>query len=124
MDDRRKGFPTKEMLECKVEGIRISNFLSFFERETGKIQLDALQPSHLIFGENFQGALLKRIVKRLLDVGASVVLLALTWPLMLGATLAIWIESGFRGPILYRQTRVGFNERLLSHQIPQHVHGR
>jgi FlaA1/EpsC-like NDP-sugar epimerase len=74
MDDRRKGFPIKEMLECKVEGIRISNFLSFFERETGKIQLDALQPSHLIFGGNFQGALFKRIVKRLLDVGASVVL--------------------------------------------------
>ncbi len=112
MDDRRKGFPLKEMLECKVEGIRISNFLSFFERETGKIQLDALQPSHLIFGENFQGALLKQIVKRLSDVSASMLLLALTWPIMLLAALAIWIESGFHGPILYRQTRVGLNGRL------------
>lgn len=112
MDDRRKGFPMQEMLECKVEGIRISNFLSFFERETGKIQLDALQPSHLIFGENFQGALLKRIVKRLSDVGASLVLLALAWPFMVLAALAIWIESGLRGPILYRQTRVGLNGRL------------
>ena len=112
MDDRRKGFPTKEMLECKVEGIRISNFLSFFERETGKIQLDALHPSHLIFGENFQRALLKQIVKRLLDIGASALLLALAWPIMLLAALAIWIESGFRGPILYQQTRVGLNGQL------------
>ena len=112
MDDRRKGFPLKEVLECKIEGIRISNFLSFFERETGKVQLNALQPSHLIFGENFQGALLKQIVKRLSDVGTSVLLLALTWPIMLLAALAIWIESGFHGPILYRQTRVGLNGRL------------
>lgn len=114
MDDRRKGFPINEMLECKVEGIRITNFLSFFERETGKIQLDALRPSNLIFGENFQGALLKRIVKRLSDIGASLLLLALTWPIMLLAALAIWIESGFRGPILYRQIRVGLNGRLFN----------
>ena len=100
------------MLECKVEGIRISNFLSFFERETGKIQLDALQPSHLIFGENFQGALLKRIVKRLFDIVASLILLAVAWPFMVLAALAIWIESGLRGPILYQQTRVGLNGRL------------
>lgn len=112
MDDRRKGFPLKEILECKVEGIRISNFLNFFERETGKVQLDALQPSHLIFGENFQGALLKRIIKRLFDVVASVLLLALAWPVMLLAALAIWIESGFHGPIFYRQTRVGLNGQL------------
>ncbi len=111
MDDRRKGFPIEEMLECKVEGIRISNYLSFFERETGKIQLDALRPSNLIFAENFQGALLKRIVKRLSDIGASVLLLALVWPIMGLAALAIWIESGLRGPILYRQTRVGLNSR-------------
>jgi sugar transferase (PEP-CTERM system associated) len=111
MDDRRKGFPMEEILECKVEGIRISHFLSFFERETGKIQLQALRPSNLIFGENFQGALLKRIVKRLSDIGASLLLLALTWPIMALATLAIWIESGLRGPILYRQVRVGLNGR-------------
>ncbi len=114
MDDRRKGFPIEEVLECKVEGIRISNFLSFFERETGKIQLNALRPSNLIFAENFQGALLKRIVKRLSDVGASLFLLALVWPIMLLAALAIWIESGLRGPILYRQTRVGLNGRLFN----------
>ena len=46
------------------------------------------------------------------DIVTSLLLLGLTWPLMLGATLAIWLESGCRGPILYRQTRVGFDDRL------------
>ena len=46
------------------------------------------------------------------DVTVSLLLLALTWPLMLTAVLAIWLESGGHGPILYRQTRVGFRDRL------------
>jgi len=111
-DDRRKGFPAEQVLECKIRGFKISGFLHFYERETGKIQLDALRPSNLIFASGFRRALLKQAVKRLFDIVASLLLLALAWPFMLGATLAIWIESGFRGPILYRQTRVGFNEHL------------
>ena len=109
MDDRRKGFPVDEVLGCKVEGISISAFLNFFERETGKIQLDALRPSNMIFADGFQKALFNSTVKRLFDVVASLLLLAVTWPFMLLATLAIWIESGGRGPILYRQTRIGRN---------------
>ena len=111
-DDRRKGFPAEQILECKIRGFKISGFLHFYERETGKIQLDALRPSNLIFASGFRRVLLKQAVKRLFDIVASLLLLALAWPFMLGATLAIWIESGFRGPILYRQTRVGFNEHL------------
>lgn len=111
-DDRRKGFPAEQILECKTQGFKISSFLDFYERETGKIHLDALRPSNLIFSEGFQQALFKQAIKRLFDVASSLLLLALIWPLMLGATLAIWIESGFRGPILYRQTRIGLNERL------------
>ncbi len=112
MDDRRKGFPLDEVFECRMQGTIISNFLAFYERETGKIQLDALRPSNLIFSDGFQLALLKRTMKRLFDLAASSLLLALAWPIMLFAALAIWIESGGRGPILYRQTRVGFNEHL------------
>ena len=111
-DDRRKGFPAEQVLECKIRGFKISGFLHFYERETGKIQLDALHPSNLIFASGFRRALRKQAVKRLFDITASLLLLTLAWPFMLGATLAIWIESGFRGPILYRQTRVGFNEHL------------
>ncbi|HNW79372.1 MAG TPA: TIGR03013 family PEP-CTERM/XrtA system glycosyltransferase [Candidatus Competibacteraceae bacterium] len=112
MDDRRKGFPADEVLECKINGVRVSNFLSFYERQTGKIQLDALRPSNMIFSSGFRQAHRKQLAKRLFDIVTSLLLLGLTWPLMLGATLAIWLESGCRGPILYRQTRVGRGERL------------
>ncbi len=111
MDDRRKGFPLDEVLECKFDGIQISTFLTFFERQSGKIQLDALRPSNLIFADGFQVALVNRMVKRLFDLLVSSLLLALAAPLMVCAALAVWLESRFAGPILYRQTRVGFNGR-------------
>ncbi len=107
MDDRRKGFPVDAVLECKMQGMMVSSFLSFFERESGKIELDALRPSNLIFADGLHAALLKRFAKRGFDLIASLALLAITWPIMVLATLAIWIESGGRGPILYRQVRVG-----------------
>ena len=109
MDDRRKGFPIDEVLECKLEGIKVSNFLNFFEQQSGKIQLDALRPSNLIFADGFQLAMVNWLVKRLFDIVTSSVLLALASPIMLLTALAIWLESGCRGPIFYWQTRVGFN---------------
>ncbi|WP_169247486.1 TIGR03013 family XrtA/PEP-CTERM system glycosyltransferase [Candidatus Competibacter phosphatis] len=112
MDDRRKGFPIDEILSCKINGVAISHFLGFFERQTGKVQLEALRPSSIIFAEGFQGMGLRSTVKRMFDVTVSLLLLALTWPLMLVAVLAIWLESGGHGPILYRQSRVGFKDRL------------
>jgi len=109
MDDRRKGFPLDEVLECRLDGIQVSNFLNFFEKQSGKIQLDAVRPSNFIFGDHFQLALLNRVGKRLFDLLASTLLLVLASPFMALTVLAIWLESGCRGPILYRQTRVGFN---------------
>ena len=109
MDDRRKGFPIDEVLECKLEGVKVSNFLNFFEQQSGKIQLDALRPSNLIFADGFQLAMVNWLVKRLFDIVTSSVLLALASPIMLLTALAIWLESGCRGPIFYWQTRVGFN---------------
>lgn len=112
VDERRNSLPVDELLECKVNGLQITEFLTFFERETGKIRLDALQPSSMIFSDGFQQALLQALSKRLFDVGAAIILLTITWPIMLLVALAIWIESGFRGPILYRQERVGKNEKI------------
>jgi sugar transferase (PEP-CTERM system associated) len=112
VDERRKSLPVDQLLECKVNGLQVTEFLTFFERETGKIRLDALQPSSMIFSDGFQQALFQAISKRLFDIGAAVILLATTWPVMLVVALAIWIESGLRGPILFRQERVGKNEHI------------
>ena len=105
VDDRRVNFPIKEIVECRLIGIEILDILSFIERQCGKILLENLNPSWLIFSEGFHHGMLRAVWKRIFDVTASVALLAVAWPFMLLAALAVRLES--RGPVLYRQERVG-----------------
>ena len=51
MDDRRNGFPIAELLQCRLAGIDVTELLTFLERETGRVRLDVLNPSWLIFGK-------------------------------------------------------------------------
>lgn len=110
IDDRRKGFPVDAILECKMNGIQVSDLVDFFERETRKIQLEALHPSSLIFSDGFSHAVLSNYGKRAFDVCASLILLAFAWPVMIVTAISIWLESG--GPVLYRQERVGRNGKV------------
>lgn len=107
IDDRRKTFPVDEILECKMRGIDVLDLVTFFERQTRKIKLEALHPSSMIFSDGFSKAVLKTYEKTTFDVFSSLLLLAAVWPLMLITAAAIWLESG--GPIFYRQIRVGRN---------------
>jgi sugar transferase (PEP-CTERM system associated) len=113
IDDRRKGIPMQELLDCKMQGVDIVDMVSFFERETGKIRIDQLQPSWLLFSEGFKHSVWRDGSKRAFDLLASGFLLAISWPLMMVTVLAIWAESGFKykTPILYRQVRVGIEGR-------------
>ncbi len=104
-DDRRKGVPVNEILECKMHGIQILEEADFLERQLGKIRLDALHPSTMIYADGFTQAVLKKTEKRLLDILLASVLLVFSLPIMLLTALAILIESG--GPIFYSQRRVG-----------------
>jgi hypothetical protein len=105
MDDRRKGFPIRALLDCKFSGVDVIDILSFLERESGKVKIELLEPSALIFSQGFTTRTSRSVVLRLFDVVVSTLLLAFSWPVMLFAALAILIEDG--RPILYRQTRVG-----------------
>lgn len=107
MDDRRQGFPMHELLECRVAGIEVVELPSFLERETGKVRLDVLNPSWIIFGEGFRASMTLRALERAFDVVASSGLLLLSAPFMALATLAIKLEDGLNAPIFYRQRRVG-----------------
>ena len=111
LDDQRRGFPLDELLECKLVGIAIRPVLAFVERETGQIALEALRPSHFLFADGFPALFDRQAPKRVLDVAASLLLLALASPVMLLAALAIGLECRFREPILYRQVRVGQHGR-------------
>ena len=111
LDDRRRGFPLDELLECKLAGIAVRSALAFAERETGRIALDALRPSNVLFADGFPALFDRQSLKRGLDVAVSLPLLALASPVMLLAALAIGLECRFREPILYRQVRVGQRDR-------------
>ena len=107
---RGGGLPADQLLECKLAGIDVVDLPSFFERETGQIQVESLNPSWMIFSDGFQRGSVKDMSKRLFDITASGLLLLLTLPVMLITALLIWMESGI--PVLYRQERVGEYGRI------------
>ncbi len=109
VDDRRKSFPVDDILECKMNGVAVVDLVTLYERQQGKIKIDNLHPSSMIFADGFCQAILRSYSKRLFDISASLLLLLIIWPVMLVTALSIFIESGWRGPILYRQERVGRN---------------
>jgi len=106
-DDRRLQLPMGELLACRMAGIDVTELPVFFERETGKVKLDLITPSCLVFSTGFKHSEARHFSKRCTDMLAAGLILTMFWPLMLLTALAVWIESGFRGPILYRQERVG-----------------
>jgi sugar transferase (PEP-CTERM system associated) len=110
IEERRGGLPLKDLLRVKTTGVNVNDFSSFLERETGRIDLQTVNPSWLIFSDGFSsGRMLSSIVKRAFDVVASLALLVLTVPIVIVFAIAIKLES--RGPAFYRQRRVGlFNE--------------
>ena len=111
MDDRRQRFPLKELLDCRLAGVEITELATFLERETGKVYLDTLVPSWMIFSSGFRRDAFRRISERAFDVIASVILLVLASPFMLLTILAIKIEDGLRAPVFYGQLRVGYANR-------------
>jgi len=112
VDDRRRSFPVHEILDCKMSGVDVVDLLTFFERQTGKIKLDFLHPSWMIFSDGFRQGSIRHYAKRSFDVLASALLLSITWPIMLLAAVAILLESHGHGPLFYRQVRVGENWKL------------
>ena len=110
IDDRRKGFPLSELLACKLSGLRVVDVLEFIERESGRVKVDILNPSWIIFSESFNQRNRERASFKLLDVIVSGIALILAAPVMLLVALLIVIEDG--RPVFYRQNRVGFGGRV------------
>jgi sugar transferase (PEP-CTERM system associated) len=105
VQNRRGGFPIKELLDCKLEGIKVTDAATFFERETCQIRVDSLQPSWLVFGGGFDQSFARTFMKRSFDLVCSIIILAVSFPIMLLAALMVYLED--RGPIFYSQERVG-----------------
>ncbi len=107
VDDRRSdSFPTKELIDCKMSGVNILDLVTFFERRAGKIRLDMVNPSWLYLSEGFDLGTFRRIGKRIFDILVVLMLLPIALPFAVMVSLAIFIESGGRGSVLYSQIRV------------------
>lgn len=109
LDERRGALPVDALLDCKLAGMEIMDFSTFWERETGRVDLESLNPSWLIFSDGFVGGWLQAFAKRLFDIVASVVLLIFSLPLLCLTAVVVRLESP--GPVLYRQERVGLNNK-------------
>jgi sugar transferase (PEP-CTERM system associated) len=111
MDDRRHGFPIGDLLACRFNGMEVTDLLTFLERETGRVRIDVLNPSWMIFGNGFDRSLMHGLASRALDLFASSLILAASLPVVLLTAVAIKLEDGWRAPVFYRQARVGLAGR-------------
>jgi len=106
LEERRNALPLKDLLRIKTAGVHVNDFSSFLERETGRVDLDTVNPSWLIFSDGFSsGRAVSSVAKRLFDIAASALLLALTAPVIVLFALIVKLDS--KGPAFFRQTRVG-----------------
>lgn len=105
--DRRGHLPVDSLLASRLTGIAVTEFATFWERETGRVDLATLTPSWLIFSEGFVGGRLQAAIKRLFDLSSSFLLLVLSLPILFVAAILVRVDSP--GPVLYRQERVGLN---------------
>jgi sugar transferase (PEP-CTERM system associated) len=97
--------PLRELLECRLNGVRITDLPRFFERVHGRVPIESLKASWLIYGNGFRQTWLRSTVKRAFDILIVGVLLPIAMPIMAIMALLIAIDGGF--PIIYRQERVG-----------------
>ncbi|MDB5689039.1 MAG: sugar transferase [Sphingomonas bacterium] len=106
LDERRNALPLADLVRVKTTGVHVNEISTFLERETGRVDLDSVNPSWLIFSDGFSsGRRLSGVAKRLFDICASLLLLALAAPIIAITALLVKMES--KGPAFFRQTRVG-----------------
>jgi sugar transferase (PEP-CTERM system associated) len=110
--DRRGTLPVAGLVHAKLSGVRVEEAAATYERLTGKVMLENLKPSWVIFSEGFRVSRVRRFVKRAADLLLSLVGLILAAVPMLLTAIAVWLESG--RPVLYRQERVGEHGRLFT----------
>jgi sugar transferase (PEP-CTERM system associated) len=112
MEDRRGSMPTQELLSLRLCGVLIENSSALMERLTGKLPLDGLFPSALIYAEGFRMSTTQQLLRRLLSVAVSFVALIICLPFIPFIILAVRLSSP--GPIFFSQTRVGYRGQLFT----------
>jgi sugar transferase (PEP-CTERM system associated) len=105
MPDRRGTLPVEELLDLRLGGLKVEEATSWLEKISGRIEVEQLYPSWLIFAEGFRFSTFFRLVRRLLNFSFALIALVISLPLLPFIVLAV--KLGSPGPVLYRQRRVG-----------------
>ena len=109
MEERRGSIPLDDLLRYKSYGIKIEDGANFYEKVTNKLLVEYINPSDLIFCDGFKLSYITMLLKRTYDILLSFVGLTLSSPLFL--ILPLLIKLGSKGPIFFKQKRVGRNEK-------------
>ena len=109
LQEKRKGFPIQELLNCRVSGIDVLEGNSFYEILTGKLIVEHINPSWLIFSDGFHQSWFRRTAKRITDFLFSTLLLIAVSPIIAITALLIKLDS--KGPVIFSQDRVGENRK-------------
>jgi sugar transferase (PEP-CTERM system associated) len=110
MSDARGRLPMDKLLEMKLDGVSFEHLASVYEKYTGKIAVENLRPSWLIFSDGFKKSRIQKVAKRALDFALAAIGLVLMLPIMALVGLVVKVTS--RGPALYHQQRVGQHGRV------------
>jgi sugar transferase (PEP-CTERM system associated) len=104
--------PLQSLLECRLNGVQITDLAGFFERVHSRVPIELLKVSWLIYGNGYRQGWMRAFIKRTFDVTIATLLLVVTLPLMAIVAAMIMVESGT--PVIYRQTRVGRRGKLFT----------
>lgn len=104
--------PVEAFIDCKSKGVRVSDYMSFIEREMGRVDLSELDPNWLIFSEGFTESFINNFIQRTFDFVFAISILIITAPVL--AVTAVMVRLDSPGPILYRQERVGRDRKTFT----------
>jgi len=109
IEERRNRFPAKQLLQCRVNGFEIIEGTTFYEMLMGKLIVDKINPSWLIFSDGFHKSASRLFFKRSVDLILCLIMFVLLGPILLAVALLIKLDS--KGPVFYSQERVGENRK-------------
>ncbi len=93
------------LIKCRTAGIKVLNEIEFQEMSSKSIDIDLLSNGWLAYGNTLGGGIARRFIERGFDIFLSLLILTATAPVLLATAALIRLDS--KGPVFYRQTRVG-----------------
>lgn len=105
MPDRRGTLPVDELLKLRLEGVKVEEATSWLEKIYGRIEVENLNPSWLLFAEGFRFSAFNRIIRRALNFTVALIGSVISMPLL--PLVALAVKFSAPGPVFYSQKRVG-----------------